>query len=190
MRRLRQNGQPPPLDRLAIVASHTWSLFFRQIQEADWWENCPTESGATEFSGCHSFISSGRRLAKSFTPATTLFPEQTGHPEREWNRCAMRAFHTWRLSAAHCHQASACVEGATSLGLLAFRLGCHSAATAGASVRRSLTPRMTTRLRHTGQELLMLLNGARHRCRSSSEQRSSTMSEPRGGADAEGGSAR
>jgi len=190
MRRLRQNGQLPPLDRLATVASHTWSLFFRQIQDAVWWENCPTESGATKLSGFHSFINSGRRLAKSFTPATTLFPEQTGHPEREWTRCAMRAFQVWRLSAEHCHQASACVEGATSLGSRVFRLGCHSAATLGASVRRSLTPGMTTRLRHTGQEFLTLLNGARHLCLLSSEQRSSTTSTPRGLADAEIGSAR
>ena len=75
-----QYGHPIPSALDEILASHSWPR--AQTHQALLLEPAVTPDGerAPFFSGCHCAARSGCVVERSLNPASTLFPEQYGHP--------------------------------------------------------------------------------------------------------------
>ena len=100
--------------------------------------------------GCHSAASSGESVARSFSPASTVRPAQTGHRQFALVRVETEVCQACPLP--HCHQTRFSEPANTCSGVSApFFVGCHSAASSGYSVARSLKPGSTARLAQKGQ---------------------------------------
>src|SRR5690625_3336721 len=99
--------------------------------------------------GSHSLEICGCVVARSLIPARTFRPLQMGHPCPAL-RLAMAFVYTW--PTGHSHAISARRPSITSFGERSpLRSRCHSAASSGCVVARSLTPGSTVWFEHTGQ---------------------------------------
>mgnify|MGYP000163994202 CR=1 FL=1 len=88
--------------------------------------------------GCHWAASSGRRVARSFSPSASLRLAQTGQPQ-PFTLVFTSACHSWPFSQRH--HTFRWLPGSTSLGVSApFLVGCHWAASSGHSVAKSVSP--------------------------------------------------
>ena len=151
-----QTGQPfPRLVRDSTLACHSWPLSQRhhtlRLVPA-------VRSSGVRLPfrvGCHWAASSGRRVARSFSPSASLRLAQTGQPQ-PFTLVFTSACHSWPFSQRH--HTFRWLPGSTSLGVSApFLVGCHWAASSGHSVAKSVSPGHAMTPLQKGQPVWLLV---------------------------------